>query len=487
MNVANDLALSAPIWLLMVGCLIVLLAETLLPGRTGRLAGFLSAATIALALARLLAGSPGGEPFGLLVNDSLARALSGLLLVIGFAVVVMAEPLLESLALGRGEFHALLLASLSGMLLLVSARDLLVLFLAIELLSIPLYVLASYRRLTPASLESGFKYFLLGAFASGFLVYGIALLYGAAGDTRYGALARFAAASADTAGSAAAHSILWSAGLALLLVGLGFKAAVAPFHAWVPDVYQGAPTPVTAFMAAGVKAAAFGALLRLALEVLPDTPAMRTGLAIVACVSMVVGNLGALLQTNLKRLLAWSSIAHAGYLLVGVLTVVASRSNEATRAVVVYLAAYALTTIAAFGWLLRLGRESTALQEIRTLRGLARERPWMAAALALCFLSFAGVPLTAGFIGKLDVLKAAWSAGTTLLVPLLVLVATSVIGLGYYLRVVAALYMERPADEEAPAAALFSPTGLALVTVVTSAAVLLLGIWPTPLLRWLES
>ncbi|MSR45485.1 MAG: NADH-quinone oxidoreductase subunit N [Planctomycetes bacterium] len=489
MNYAPDLAATAPLWLPMVGCLAVLVAETVYPGRTGKLPGFLCGATIALAFARLITTLPSGrEPFGMLADDSLARSLSGLLLLITFAVVVMAEPLLERLKLARGEFYALLLASLSGMLLLVAARDLLALFLAIELLSIPLYVLAAFRRLSAPSVESGFKYFLLGAFASGFLVYGIALLFAACGDTRYSALANYAADPARL-------GTLWKIGTTMLLVGLGFKVAAAPFHAWTPDVYQGAPTPVTAFMAAGVKCAAFGGLLRFADEVLPDGAGLRLTLTILACASMLVGNLGALLQTNLKRLLAWSSIAHAGYLLVGVLAVVVAKSGDshsaggigpsARDAVVFYLASYALTTLAAFAWIEQVGRESAELQDLRSLRGLARRRPWLAAALALCFLSLAGVPLTAGFLGKLYVLRAAFALRNELLVPMVVLALTSVIALGYYLRVLSTFYMERPADEDAPPRALFASTGIALLTTVACGAVLLFGVWPDPLLRWL--
>ena len=308
---AADLVPALPLLLPVLGFLAVLALETIAPGRTGRAPALIAALSMVLALVRLASSGPGDLLFGMVANDSLARSLMALLLVIGLATVAMAEPLLERLRLSRGDFHALLLASLSGMLLVVAARDLLLLFLGIELLSIPLYVLAAFRRLDPVGVEAGFKYFLLGAFASGFLVYGIALIYGAAGDTSYRQLALLA-------NSPGKHGVLWDAGLALLLVGVGFKAAVAPFHSWVPDVYQGASTPVTAFMAAGVKTAAFGAALRLALEVLPPSSRLLGGLSFAACLSMTIGNLGALLQTDLKRMLAWSSIGHAGYLLLGV-------------------------------------------------------------------------------------------------------------------------------------------------------------------------
>jgi NADH-quinone oxidoreductase subunit N len=470
-------ALALPLTPPAIGFLALLALETIAPGRTGRVGAWIAALSIALPLARLgFAGPAGGEPFGLLADDALSRTLSGLLLVVGLAVVAMAEPLLARLKLSRGDFHALLLASLSGMLLVVSARDLLLFFLGIELLSIPLYVLAAFRRLTTHGVESGLKYFLLGAFASGFLVYGIALLYGAAGDTRYRILGQLAARPE-------LQGVLWHVGLAMLLVGVGFKGALAPFHAWTPDVYHGASTPVTAFMAAGVKTAAFGGLLRLALEVLPRSAPLLAGLSIVACLSMAVGNLGALLQTHLKRMLAWSSIGHAGYLLLGVGAALLERDGPARNAVLFYLGTYAITVLAAFALVEHVSRELGPAQDLRSLRGLARARPFTSFALALCFFSLAGVPLTAGFLGKLYILKAAWSAGGALLVPALFLAATSLIALGYYLRVVATLYMER--EEGPPAPSLASRT-LFVVTAMTSAAILFFGIWPSPLLRWLS-
>ena len=480
-RVTDDLLASAPIWLPMVGFLAILLVETIAPSRASRDAaaspgarGSLLIALVAIgaALVRVVLPPAVTEPFDLLAADGLARALEGLLLVIALATALLGESLLAELRLARAEFHALLLASLSGMLLLVAARDLLLFFLGIELLSIPLYVLAAYRRNRGDSVEAGFKYFLLGAFASGFLVYGLALLYGAAGDLGYRQLRALAVAHEQP--------LLWHVGLAMFLVGVGFKIAAAPFHTWAPDVYQGAPTPVTAFMAAGVKAAAFGATLRLAEEVLPFSPALKTGLEAIAVLSMLVGNLGALLQTNVKRMLAWSSIGHAGYLLIGIEAVVKLRSEQARGAVLFYLGTYALTTIGAFGLLIHLMRHAREGLDVRSLRGLSRARPLLAAALALCFLSLGGVPLTAGFLGKLYLLRAAWNAD--LVLPSVVLVVTSVIGLGYYLRIVSAMYME---PEQEPSAPLFSPLGLSIVTLCCSIGVVLIGVWPQPLLHCL--
>jgi len=483
----NDFLACAPIWLPVAGFLAILLVETFAPelganapedgaresARPTRLAALLAALALGAALVSTFTAPAVAEPYGLFATDGLARGLQALLLAIGLATIALGEPLLAELRLGRAEFHALLLASLSGMMLLAGARDLLVFFLGIELLSIPLYVLAAYRRLRADSVESGFKYFLLGAFASGFLVYGIALLYGAAGGLDY----RQLRALADAPGS---QTVLWHVGLALFLVGVSFKIAAAPFHSWAPDVYHGAPTPVTAFMAAGVKAAAFGATLRLALEVLPDSPALRAGLSFTAVASMVAGNLGALLQTHLKRMLAWSSIGHAGYLLLGIQAALRTRSPEAQNAVLFYLGTYALTTVAAFALLMHLMRHAQEGLDLRALRGLARSRPLIAAALTLCFLSLAGVPLTAGFLGKLYLLQAAWRADLVGLS--LVLVATSVVALGYYLRVVATLYMEPDPETRAP---LFLSLPLVFASTCTSVGILVVGVWPEPLLRFL--
>jgi NADH-quinone oxidoreductase subunit N len=475
----NNFLSCAPIWLPAAGFLAILLVETVAPssgatkGRSARIPALLAALAIAAALVSTFAEPAVAEPWGMLATDGLARGLQALLLAIGLAAVALGEPLLAELRLGRAEFHALLLGSLTGMTLLAGARDLLLFFLGIELLSIPLYVLAAYRRLRSDSVEAGFKYFLLGAFASGFLVYGIALLYGAAGSLGYRQLHALANAPES-------QTVLWHVGLALFLVGVSFKVAAAPFHTWAPDVYQGAPTPVTAFMAAGVKAAAFGATLRLALEVLPDTPALRACLGFAAVASMVAGNLGALLQTNLKRMLAWSSIGHAGYLLLGIQAALRTHAPEAQNAVLFYLAAYALTTLAAFALLMHLMRHAQEGLDLRALRGLARSRPLVAAALTLCFLSLAGVPLTAGFLGKLYLLQAAWRAD--LVAPSLVLAATSVVALGYYLRVAATLYMEPDPEQRTP---LFLSLPLSLASACASAGVLVIGVWPEPLLRFL--
>jgi NADH-quinone oxidoreductase subunit N len=305
-----------------------------------------------------------------------------------------------------------------------------VLFLGLELMSVAVYVLAAFDRRSPRAAEAGLKYFLIGAFASGFLLYGIALVFGATATTNL----RLVGLQAETL-RLASHPMLLT-GLALLLVGFAFKVAAVPFHMWAPDVYDGAPTPVTGFMATAVKAAAFAALFRTLTEAFPDSLVARDIAALLAGATMIAGNLMALAQRSLKRMLAYSSIAHAGYLLVAVATgTIAGRA-----AFLVYLVAYTLMTLSAFAVLAAKGRGGESDVTIDDLAGLAAERPWHALALAVCMLSLLGFPGTAGFIGKWYILAAAAEAGRWLLAVLLVL--TSVISAGYYLPVIMAAYMK---------------------------------------------
>lgn len=467
----HDLLATLPLWIPALGMLVLLGLEILSPNQDSEAPFWVTVAALGATLLKLAGPVTEPDPFhGMLAVDHLARAIQALLVGASLLVVLMAEPYFKALRHPRADVYALLLASLTGMLVVAASRDLLVLFLGIELLSIPLYVLAAYRRLEPSSVESGLKYFLMGAFASGFLVYGIALLYADGGSTRYSVLGN----------PAGGGSLLHQLGLALLLVGLGFKIAAAPFHSWVPDVYQGAPTPITGFMAAAVKAAGFAALLRLALEVLPASAAVRSSLTFLAALTMLVGNLGALLQVNWKRMLAWSSVAHAGYLLIGVTAAALKPSSQARTGVVFYLCAYALMTLGAFCVLISLLREHGEGSDLRSLQGLARQRPWHAFALTVCMMSLAGIPMTAGFMSKLYLFRIAMDAH--LMALSVFLIVGSVFSLYYYLRVVVALYMKPPAAEPA---LLRSPL-LDTVATVCTLGILLLGLYPTPLLRLLS-
>jgi NADH-quinone oxidoreductase subunit N len=368
----------------------------------------------------------------------------------------------------RGEYYALLLFSMVGMLGLVSTRELIALFVALEIMSVSAYALAGLLRDRPESQESALKYFITGAFSSAFFLYGVALLYGLSGST---SLARIAASAAALAPEQAPLAVL---GAGLLLVGFGFKVASVPFHAWAPDVYEGAPTTVTAFMSANVKAAAFGAFLRVFGEALPALATRwQPAVAILAVLTMVLGNLGALQQSNVKRMLAWSSVAHAGYLLVGVL----AAPRVAIEAVLFDLVGYAAVSLGTFGTLAAMSRGGREPLSLDDLAGLAQRRPVVAAALTVFLVSLTGVPVSAGFVGKFQLFTAAVSAGQVGVV--IVGVLMSVVSAYYYLRVVVAMYMREPAEADD-----WSPLGPAAVLslAVSVAVVLGLGVYPGPFL-----
>jgi NADH-quinone oxidoreductase subunit N len=405
---------------------------------------------------------------GSVAADDFALFAQAVVLGVGILTVLLSPSYLKATGMERGEYYALVLFAVVGMLGLVSCRELVSLFVALEIMSIALYALAGQQRSRPESQEAALKYFLTGAFSSAFFLYGVALLYGVTGST---ALDHIGPATARLGGAAAPVAML---GAGFLLVGFGFKVASVPFHMWAPDVYEGAPTPVTAFMSAGVKVAAFGALLRVFVSGLSALAGgWRPAVAVLAVVTMVFGNLGALVQSNLKRMLAYSSVAHAGY----ILTALVAAPAVGGEAVLFYLVAYAAVNLGSFGALAALAREGREPLALSDLAGLARQRPALAAALALFLVSLAGVPVSAGFVGKFYLFGAAVSAGLTVLAVVGVLM--SVVSAYYYLRVVVAMYMREPPAEEAwgPVSA-----GSALALAVSVAVILGLGIYPGPVL-----
>jgi len=375
---------------------------------------------------------------------------------------------LEREGLLAPEYYPLLLFAVLGMMLMAGGEDLMVIFLGLELMSISVYVLAGFNRRSPRSAEAALKYFLLGAFASAFLLYGIALIYGATGTTNLSLI------GVQVATLGVGHLPLLLIGVGLLLVGFGFKVAAVPFHMWAPDVYDGAPTPITGFMATGVKAAAFAALFRVVVEALGTTggwPAVIAGLAVA---TMITGNLVALAQRSVKRMLAYSSIAHAGYLLVAV-----AAGGAGSGAFIVYLVAYTLTTIAAFALLAAKGRAGESDVRIDDLAGLSASRPGLALALTVVMLSLLGFPGTAGFIGKWYILVAAQGTGHPLLA--IVLVLTSVVSAGYYLPVVMAMYMKPVPHPDAHAGMTLDWIGRAALTA-SVIGILWFGIAPAGIL-----
>lgn len=374
----------------------------------------------------------------------------------------------ESTGINRGEFYALILFSTVGMMLMGGTRDLMLFFLAFELMSLAIYVLTGFNRGDPRSGEGALKYFLLGSFSSAFLLYGIALVWGSSGTTNIAEIS-------TRLGGGLATNVMFLTGAAMLVVGLGFKVAAVPFHMWTPDAYDGAPTPVTALMATGVKTAAFAAFIRIfAVSFGGAYEAWSPVIWWLAILTMFGANLIALTQGSVKRMLAYSSIAHAGYLLVALL----AANAHGAAAFLFYLLTYTLMTAGAFGIVIansRAGRERIALQDYA---GFGWQQPVLGAVFAVLLLSLAGFPLTGGFIGKLYILRAAVSAGYQELAVALVL--ASLISYFYYLRVVVVMYM-RPATEE-NSGRLIVPGPLRFAVSFAAAAVLLLFFYPAPFL-----
>lgn len=410
-----------------------------------------------------------------------AISMANVVVLIGAGLsLVLSTPYLRRLGHAFGEVFALILFATVGMMTLVGAGSLLTLFVGLETMSVCLYVLTGLLREDRAANESALKYFLLGAFSTGFFLYGIALLYGATGTMMLGELAPQLAITGETS--------LFLAGLALLLVGFFFKVSAVPFHQWTPDVYQGAPTSLTAFMSTASKAATFAALaVVLARAVPPEMIAgpVQVGLAAVAALTMVVGNVAAFGQSNVKRMLAYSSVAHAGYVLAGL----AAGTSEGYGGALFYLLAYTLMNVGAFGVLgaLEWDGRAGAAQTLDSLAGIGYRRPWMAAALGVFMFALTGFPPLAGFIGKYLVFSAAIRADLTWLA--VVGVLASVVSAVYYLRVLVVVWMRKPEDApaEVQAAAFPVARATALVVGLCAVALLALGVLPGTLIDLAES
>src|SRR6202158_3728897 len=432
--------------------------------------------TLAGTVASVTAAMHAGPGFGGLVqSDSFSFFFRLLVGTVAFLVVLAAGPYLERERLPFPEFYSLLLFATAGMGVLASAQELLTAFIGLEMSSISSYILAGYRRDSLKSSESAMKYFLLGSFATAFFLYGIALVYGATGTTN---LALMSATDSS--------STLLRLGLSLILIGLGFKVAAAPFQIWTPDVYEGAPTPVTALFSAGPKAAAFALLLRIFATVHAASDFWFWAFWLLAILTMFAGNLGALVQTNVKRLLAYSSIAHAGYILVAFAAVTFMRSEidgagPAYAAILFYLASYALVKIGAFAIVSELGGKGEKNLSLDDYAGLSQRQPVIAATLTLFLLSLLGLPITAGFFGMLYIFKAAVNSH---LIWLAVLMAVnSVIGAYYYLRLIVGMYMPEPSPEALQLAPVRFSVGVNVVLVIAILGTLYLGLFPNSILQ----
>jgi len=460
----REVSLVGPELVLVAGALVVLLWDAWETGPASDAAdprpavAWLALTAVVAALAWNGGGGASGVGFaGMYIRDQVTRIVDAAALGTAGVAILVSPSYLSRVRLPAGEYYALLLLSTVGAMVMAASGTLATLFLGLEILSIPLYILAGLARLSRRSQEAGLKYLLLGAFATAFFVYGVALIYGATGSIDLRRIGE------------AARSPLLGAGVALLTIGLGFEAALVPFHAWAPDVYEGAPLPVTAFMSVVAKIGAFAGFLRvfpLGVPQLADQ--WMPALAGIAILTMVLGNLAALFQTNVKRLLAYSGIAHAGYLLIGI----ASGGAAGVWSVLFYLLVYAGMNLGVFSVLLLLERQGAEADRLDDLSGLVGRAPWAAVALAVFMVSLAGLPPTAGFIGKLYLFRAALGAHQTALA--LTGVLTSVVSVYYYLRIAyVALSGDAP---QAVAVARNWLVGVALAFAI--AGVFWLGLFP---------
>ena len=389
----------------------------------------------------------------MIVVDNYATFLNVLYLLTGILTILLAVNYLDKARLSQCEFYLLILFSISGMMLMGMSNDLIMVFLALELLSIPLYILSGYDRKRNASEESALKYFLLGAFSSGFFMFGIVLMYGATGSTALPVIAA-------NIGEGGALSM---GAMALLLVGFGFKVAAVPFHMWTPDVYQGAPTAVTAFMSVGAKIGGFAAMIRLFMGVLPQMGDIWVPvIAVLAALTMIVGNVVALAQQNIKRMLAYSSIAHAGYILMAV----ASNTDQGVSAALFYMMSYLFTNLGAFAIVIAIERQGNQGLSLDDYKGLAKRSPGLALILAYFMLSLTGVPPTGGFSGKFFVFRSLMDANPDLLWLMIVGVLTSVVSGYFYLRIVYYAFMVDGEGQAEMKPALNTAVTLALVATV---------------------
>jgi NADH-quinone oxidoreductase subunit N len=474
-DLVTNLAATMPLNVLVVWACALLVVDLFLPKERKGLTALLAALGMLVAMGFAIAqmGDQTVAFNGMVVVDGFANFLTILFLGSGLVGVALAYDYLTRMGLQRGEYYILLMFSLAGMILMGLAGDLIVVFLALELLSFPLYVLAGFARPRLDSEEAAIKYFLLGAFASGFVVYGIALVFGATGSTALSSIV-------ETTSSGAANLGLLAIGAALILVGLGFKVAAVPFHMWTPDVYQGSPSAVTAFMAVGAKAGGFAALLRVfivAFSVLAIdfTPILW----VLAALTMILGNVVAISQSNIKRMLAYSSIAHAGYILMAFVPYgQAQVASKAVAAALFYLFAYALTSFTAWAVVISLEKAEGRGLAISDYAGLGRKYPALALVMAVAMLSFTGVPPTLGFVGKFYLFSTVIEGGYMGLA--LIGVLTSLVSAYYYLRVVVVMYMQDGEPE------VRRDRWVYLTATAAGIAIVVLSIFSEPLVNWVS-
>jgi NADH-quinone oxidoreductase subunit N len=469
---AINLAAVMPEVILSVVAMVLLLVNVFVPGKNKGYLGYLSIIGLAITAVSVVGGWGAPQPGfgGAVLQDNFAIFFKVIFLISAGLAILISDRYLVQEECNQGEIYPLILFATIGMMLMASGTDLMVIFLGLELLSVCLYVLAGFNRASVRSNEAGLKYFLLGAFSTGFLLYGMALAYGATGTTKVMGIANYAMSNPGVS-----TNPLFVVAMLLMAVGFSFKIAAAPFHMWTPDVYQGAPTPVTAFMSAGPKAAGFAAFLRVMIFAFPMLKADWTGLLwVLAVLTMTVGNIIALSQDNLKRMLAYSSIAHAGYALVGF----TACNAEGAAGILFYMLSYAFMNIGAFAVVVLVGKKGEKNGNISDFAGLGFKKPILAVLMCVFLFSLAGIPPTAGFIGKFYLFSAAIKAGYTGLA--IIGVLNSAASVYYYLRVMVYMYMKEPNEEFEWAGA---TPAVAICLVLTVAATLVLGVVPGTVLE----
>jgi NADH-quinone oxidoreductase subunit N len=466
----SDIQAIMPMLIVTLSAVVTLVAEAFRPKKERvPMGGLAIIGLVGAAIASVLLWNRNLVGFNVVRADNFALFTNVTLCIIGVLTVMFSAEVVDREDLPAGEYYALTLFAIAGMMLMAAATDLLVIFLALEILSLAVYVLTGLQRKSEASAEGAFKYFLLGAFSSAFFLYGVALTYALAGSTRLDQVA--AAVSAQVS----EPNMLLLAAMGLLLVGFLFKVSAAPFHMWTPDAYQGAPTVVTGFMSTGVKAAAFAAFVRVFLSAFPAMQANWAPLlAYLAVATMIVGTVVGVAQSNVKRMLAYSSIAHGGYLMVGLI----AGNGVGKAAVLFYLLSYAVTNLGAFGVVALLATRTSQHDEVRDFTGLWYERPGLSALMTVFLLSLGGFPPTAGFIGKWYIFSAAVESGHYWLA--IIGMLTSVISVFFYLRIIVMMYMA-DGKREAPSSSVppLATAGLALAVV----GIFYLGVLPTAVIN----